>query len=36
MLLVFDDAWDPFRHDPRFTELLDKVGFTKVNPKLKK
>ena len=33
--LVLDDDWDPFRHDPRFQELLDKIGFTKVNPKLR-
>jgi tetratricopeptide (TPR) repeat protein len=33
--LVFDVDWDPLRRDPRFQELLDKIGFTKVNPKLK-
>jgi tetratricopeptide (TPR) repeat protein len=34
-MLVMDEVWDPFRHDPRFQELLDKIGFTKVNPKLR-
>ena len=33
--LLFDEVWDPLHHDPRFKELLDKVGFTKVNPNLK-
>ena len=33
--LVFDEVWDSFRHDPRFQEMLDKIGFTKVNPKLR-
>jgi hypothetical protein len=33
--LVFDEVWDPFRHDPRFRKLLEKIGFTKVNPKLR-
>ena len=33
--LVFDEVWDPFRHDPRFQELLDKIGFTKMNPRLR-
>ena len=34
--LVFDSVWDGLRDDPRFNELLDKVGFTKVNPGLRK
>jgi pentatricopeptide repeat protein len=33
--MVLDEVWDPFRHDPPFQALLDKIGFTKVNPKLK-
>ena len=33
--LIFDSAWDGIRADPRFKELLDKVGFTKVNPRLR-
>jgi tetratricopeptide (TPR) repeat protein len=28
--LVFDEHWDGVRDDPRFQELLDKIGFTKV------
>ena len=33
--VIYDEVWDPFRHDPRFQDLLEKIGFTKVNPKLK-
>ncbi len=32
--LLFDEVWDPLHSDPRFQDLLRKVGFTKVNPKL--
>jgi hypothetical protein len=34
-MLVFDEVWDPLRRDPRFQDLLEKIGFTKVNPKLR-
>lgn len=34
--LLYDESWDGIRVHPRFQDLLDKVGFTKVNPKLKK
>jgi tetratricopeptide (TPR) repeat protein len=31
--LLFDEYWDGVRSDPRFKDLLEKVGFTKVMPK---
>jgi tetratricopeptide (TPR) repeat protein len=31
--LLFDDVWDGVRGHPRFRELLDKTGFTRVMPK---
>ncbi|MEK7676834.1 MAG: tetratricopeptide repeat protein [Verrucomicrobiota bacterium] len=34
--LLFDECWDGLRDDPRFKELLDKIGFTKVMPPRKK
>jgi serine/threonine protein kinase len=34
--LLEDDHWDRYRGDPRFKELLDKIGFTKVMPPPKK
>jgi hypothetical protein len=33
--LVFDEHWDGVRDDPRFKDLLEKVGFTKVARPLK-
>jgi hypothetical protein len=33
--LVVDDDWDPLRQDPRYKAILEEVGFTKVNPKLR-
>ena len=35
-VLLFDEVWDGVHDEPRFKELLDNIGFTKVNPKLKK
>jgi serine/threonine protein kinase len=34
--LLFDETWDAVRGDPRFKDLLDKIGFTKVMPPPKK
>ena len=34
--LLFDEVWDDLHDDPRFKELLDKIGFTKVMPPRKK
>jgi len=33
--LLLDDCWDPLRDDPRFKELLDRMGFSKVSPSRK-
>ncbi|MEO8429775.1 MAG: protein kinase [Verrucomicrobiota bacterium] len=33
--ILYYEVWDPFRKDKRFIELLNKIGFTKVNPRLK-
>src|SRR6266540_2198893 len=33
--LLLDDCWDPVRDDPRFKELLDRMGFSKVSPSRK-
>lgn len=30
--LLLDECWDGLRENPRFKELLDKIGFTKVMP----
>ena len=30
--LLFDDCWDTLRHDPRFNELLERMGFSVVTP----
>ena len=32
--LLFYEVWDPLRKDRRFLEILDKIGFPKVNSKL--
>ncbi|MCI0540588.1 MAG: tetratricopeptide repeat-containing serine/threonine-protein kinase, partial [Verrucomicrobiales bacterium] len=31
--LLFDECWDNMRDDPRFEELIEKIGFTKVMPR---
>ena len=35
-LLLHDPCWDGLHDDPRFKELLDKIGYTKVMPTRKK
>ena len=32
-VLLWDEIWDGLHDDPRFKELLDKIGYTKVMPK---
>ncbi len=34
--LIWDDTWDTIRNDPRFQQLMTRVGFTKVMPPRKK
>ena len=34
--LLFDECWDGLRDDPRFKDLLDKTGFTRVMPSRKR
>jgi hypothetical protein len=34
--LSYDPCWDGLHDDPRFKELLDKIGYTKVMPTRKK
>ena len=32
-VFLFDEVWDGVRDDPRFRELLDRIGYSKVMPK---
>jgi len=33
--LLIDDCWDTLREDPRFDDLLERMGFAKVRPRRK-